>query len=49
VRRWIQQKGVQILEGDAYGPLDEDSLAKPAAVLAGRVVKIGKRQYFKFS
>lgn len=49
VRRWVQQKGVQLLEGDTYGPVEEDFLAQAASELSGRVVKIGKRQYFKFT
>jgi tyrosyl-tRNA synthetase len=48
VRRWAQQKGIQSLEGEAYAALPEEALALPASTLAGRVVKIGKRQYFRF-
>ena len=48
VRRWVQQKGVHLLEDEEYVPLGEERLAEGSAFLAGRVVKIGKRQYFKF-
>ncbi|MGH7441730.1 MAG: tyrosine--tRNA ligase [bacterium] len=48
VRRWVQQRGVQVLEGEAYIPLDEATLSQDSTTLVGRVVKIGKRQYFKF-
>jgi hypothetical protein len=49
VRRWVQQKGVHLLEGEEYLPLAEGLLSEPAALLVGRVVKVGKRQYFKFN
>jgi len=48
VRRWIEQKGVQQLNGEAYEPLAEADLKKPAAELAGQVLKVGKRNYYKF-
>jgi len=48
VRRWAQQKGLHILENGDYVPLGEERLAEAAGVLAGCVLKIGKRQYFRF-
>jgi tyrosyl-tRNA synthetase len=49
LRRLAQQKGLQILEGGEYLPLAEERLAEESGFLAGRVLKIGKRQYFKFN
>jgi tyrosyl-tRNA synthetase len=49
LRRLAQQKGLQLLDGEEYQPLAEERLAEDSAVLAGRVLKIGKRQYFKFN
>ena len=48
VRRWVEQKGVQRLEGAAYVPLAEADLALPASNLQGQVLKVGKRAYFRF-
>lgn len=48
VRRWVEQKGVQRLEGGAYVPLAEADLALPASSLEGQVLKVGKRAYFRF-
>jgi tyrosyl-tRNA synthetase len=48
VRRLVQQKGVHVLSGEEYLPLEEALLTEGAAVLAGKVIKVGKRNYFKF-
>ncbi len=48
VRRWAQQNGIQVLEGNAYAPLEEGVLAQDSGALTCKVIKIGKRQYFKF-
>lgn len=48
VRRLVQQKGVHKLEGEEYLPIAEDLLNQPASALAGAVIKVGKRQYFRF-
>ncbi len=48
VRRLIQQKGIQVLEGEAYVPMEEAALLRPSEDLAGKVVKVGKRQYLRF-
>lgn len=48
VRRLVQQKGVHWLDGADYTVLPEAALNEPAAVLSGRVVKVGKLRYFKF-
>jgi hypothetical protein len=39
---------VQLLAGEAYGAQDEAWLRQPAGVLKDQVVKIGKRNYYKF-
>lgn len=48
LRRLVQQKGIHLLEGEDYAPLAEENLAKEAGYLSGRVIKVGKRQYFRF-
>lgn len=49
VRRWVQQKGIHLLDGTSYVPLEEAGLGQEAAGLKDRVVRVGKRQYFKFN
>jgi tyrosyl-tRNA synthetase len=48
VRRWIEQKGVQQLNGEAYQALAEADLKRPASELAEQVLKVGKRNYYRF-
>jgi tyrosyl-tRNA synthetase len=48
LRRLVQQKGIQILRGEEYIALDEGFLAKGGAELHQMVIKIGKRNYFRF-
>jgi len=48
LRRLVEQKGVHLLENGEYRPIDEAYLAKEAQSLLGQVIKIGKRNYFKF-
>jgi len=47
IRRLIEQKGIQILEGEAYKPISEAQLKESAAGYVGRVFKSGKLKYFK--
>jgi tyrosyl-tRNA synthetase len=49
VRRLVGQKGVHILKGEAYEPIAEDFLNQDGAALKGAVIKVGKRNYYKFS
>ena len=49
LRRLVEQKGVHVLQGEEYLPLDAARLTEAATTLAGQVVKVGKRNYFKFS
>lgn len=48
VRRLVQQKGVHVLAGEDYQPMAEELLNQGAEVLKGKVIKVGKRNYFKF-
>lgn len=48
VRRLVGQKGVHKLIGEEYQPIAEDLLNQDASVLKGAVIKVGKRNYFKF-
>lgn len=48
VRRLVQQRGVHRLEDGVYRPITEDLLKQGSFVLAGAVIKVGKRQYFRF-
>jgi tyrosyl-tRNA synthetase len=49
VKRLVAQKGVHILKGEAYEPIAEALLNDDAAALKGAVIKVGKRNYFKFT
>jgi hypothetical protein len=44
----VQQRGVHRLEDGVYRPITEDLLKQGSFVLAGAVIKVGKRQYFRF-
>jgi tyrosyl-tRNA synthetase len=48
VKRLVGQKGVHMLKGEAYEPIAEELLNQDASVLKGKVIKVGKRSYFKF-
>ena len=48
VRRLVTQKGIQWLDGADYVAIPEAALAQPAAILDGKVVKVGKLRYFRF-
>ncbi|HXC64542.1 MAG TPA: tyrosine--tRNA ligase, partial [bacterium] len=52
IRRLVEQKGVHelkiLIEGESYVPQDDSWLRLPAANLKNQVVKVGKRNYFKF-
>jgi tyrosyl-tRNA synthetase len=45
--RLTKQKGLAILQGDAYGPVDEAALRQPAAIYSEQYLKIGKLRYFR--
>jgi len=45
--RLIKQKGLVILQGEAYAPLEEAALKQKADLYSGQVFKIGKLRYFK--
>lgn len=45
--RLTKQKGLGILQGDAYGPVDESALKQPAAMYSEQYLKIGKLRYFR--
>jgi len=49
VKRLVGQKGVHVLKGEAYEPIAEALLNEDAAVLKGAVIKVGKRNYYKFT
>lgn len=49
LRRLVEQKGVHLLKGEEYQPIAEALLTEDAAVLKGQVIKVGKRNHFKFS
>jgi len=50
VRRWIEQKGLQLvdIETQTYVPQEDPWLRLPAQDLQGQVVKVGKRNYYRF-
>jgi tyrosyl-tRNA synthetase len=45
--RLIKQKGLVILQGEAYAPLEEAALKQKLDLYSGQVFKIGKLRYFK--
>jgi tyrosyl-tRNA synthetase len=48
IRRLIQQQGIRLLHEDEYVPMTVEQLTLPSAELDGRVLKVGKRFYYKF-
>jgi hypothetical protein len=36
-----------ILQGEAYGPVEEAALKQPAKLYSGQVLKVGKMRYYK--
>lgn len=49
VKRLVGQKGVHMLAGEEYQPIAEALLNEDASALKGKVIKIGKRNYYKFT
>lgn len=48
IRRLVQQQGIRLLLEDEYVPVSVEQLALTSASLDGRVLKVGKRFYYKF-
>jgi len=48
IRRLIQQQGIRLLLEDDYVPVTVEQLALPSAQFDQRVLKVGKRFYYKF-
>jgi tyrosyl-tRNA synthetase len=48
IRRLIQQQGIRLLREDEYVPVTVEQLTLPSAELDQRVLKVGKRFYYKF-
>ncbi len=46
LRRLVQQKGIQVLQGEDYVPVTMEELLSPAGDLSPCVVRVGKRRYF---
>ncbi len=47
LRRLVEQKGIQVLKGDQYVPLNIEQLLSPAGESAPCIVRVGKRRYFE--
>ena len=48
IRRLTKQKGIRILQEGKYVPLTTDKLDSPSEDLDGKVVRVGKRLYYRF-
>jgi tyrosyl-tRNA synthetase len=49
IRRLVQQQGIRLLDDKQYVPLGADDLLLPLARFEDRVMKIGKRHFYKFA